>query len=173
METIPVSLGSIKMHPSFKRSELAEHLITTEFLLEKPHQMFGPLTIAYLLELHPIQVVLGKNDTYYCVGGLRTLSIVRRVKLGTEEIPVKLIPGINGDAVLDRCLVDILVSTTCFSVRSGGSIIRTLQLVQGNLRKEYLAPLCGPSKIARMFQVSVETVRKWGKLIKYTRLPEK
>lgn len=173
METIPVPLGSIRMHPAFKRSELAEHLITTEFLVEKPHQMFGPLTIPYLLELHPIQVVSGKNGIYYCVGGLRTLSIIRHAILDTEEIPVEILSSIKGDVVLKRCLVDILVSMTCFSVRSGESIVRSLQFVRGELRKEYIAPLFGPSKIARMLQVSVETVRKWSKLIKHTRFPEK
>jgi len=69
--------GKHQNHPVFKKPEIREKFITNEFLLDDPKALILPEMIPYLLELHPIQVIPGKNDSYYCVGGLRSLSIVQ------------------------------------------------------------------------------------------------
>jgi len=67
------------------------------------------------------------------------------------------------DVVLNRCLVDILVATSCFTVSSKESVYKTLLFFRENIRDELLVTEHRPSRIAKMLQVHVETVRLWSK----------
>lgn len=166
MAPIPIAIGDIKLHPVFKQPEVVEHLITTEFVLKEPQQLFCPEIVPYLLELHPIQVISGKNDKHFCVGGLRTLSIVRNILPPTDKIDVVPLVGIRREDALNRCLIDLLITTSCFSLSSRESIYRTMHLIPQKVRDELLAAQYCPSKIARILQVHLETVRQWNKRTK-------
>jgi hypothetical protein len=166
MKSISIPLGDIKLHPAFKQPEVVEHLITTEFVLKEPQKLFCPEIVPYILELHPIQVISGKNDKYFCVGGLRSLSIIRQLLLPSAMITVAHLAKMEDEAVLSRCLIDILVSASCFSLRSKGSIHKTIQYIRENIRDELLTTKAGPSRIAKMLQVNPETVRLWNKRTK-------
>jgi len=163
MKPITVPLENIKNHPVFKKPEIREKFITNEFLLDDPKALILPEMIPYLLELHPIQVIPGKNDSYYCVGGLRSLSIVRHLLLPSEKVEVLCLEKMRDDVVLNRCLVDILVATSCFTVSSKESVYKTLLFFRENIRDELLVTEHRPSRIAKMLQVHVETVRLWSK----------
>ena len=94
------------------------------------------------------------------------MSVVRNILPPTDKIDVVPLVGVRSEDALNRCLIDLLITTSCFSLSSRESIYRTMNLIPQKVRDELLTPQYVPSKIARILQVHVETVRQWNKRTK-------
>ncbi len=169
MDIILVPLERIKNHNVFKKPELVEQFVASEFMLRDAAQLITPQIIPHLLQLHPIHVLPAKNGDYLCVGGLRTLTIVRQLLPPSDKIAVIPLEKMRDEEILEKCLVDILLATSCFSLSSKESVYRTLKFFQENIRDGLLVTKFGPSRIARILQVNVETVRLWSKRLSKAR----
>jgi len=156
-----IPLGEITPHKTFTEPGMIEHFIQTEFLLATPAKYLSKRAVYTLLELHPVQVIYSKRDGYNCIGGVRSFSIARNCLPPSDAIPVIHIDKMDSDAIVNHCLADIFLTTACLSIQSSESLYRYLQILPSTIKDQLLKPPCGTSQLARMLNVTRETVRKW------------
>jgi hypothetical protein len=166
-----LQLSQIDNHPSYVDPTIVEQHILTEYMLvaaeqdtEDPNKKriihLKKTAIDALLELHPIQVVAGKNDRYYCIGGIRSLSIARNCLPLSDSVPVTLLEDIKKEEARKRCLTDVFM-TSCLSLRNVESLHRIFTLLPENLKADLINIHTGTVGIAKLLGVERETIRLW------------
>lgn len=157
-------------HPAYSDPVMIEQFILTEFMMDKPVLHLSRNAVENLLELHPIFVVKkNKDDNYFCIGGIRSLSIARNCLMPLDVVSVMLLNKIKIEVAGKRCLTDIFV-TSCLSLRSSESLYRFIELIPDDQLSELFKKPHGVSLLARMLNVSRETIRKWKKKSTTTKL---
>ncbi len=170
--TIKVPIELILNHPAYIDQTVVEVHVLTEYMMVMARQSEKDDTrrivhlmqpaIDALLELHPIQVVMDKKERYYCIGGIRTLSIARNCLLPSETIPVTVLTGIKKDEARERCLIDVFM-TSCLSLRNLESLYRILKLLPDDIKQKLISVDTGKVGIAKLINVDMETIRLWNK----------
>lgn len=158
---LEIPIKKISPYKTYMKTEIVEHFIQTEYMLAAPAKHLSTQAVYALLELHPVQVVHSKHDEYLCVGGIRSFSIARNCLSLSDTIPVILISKMKEDATANRCLTDIFITTACLSIKSSESMFRYFQIIPEYIKNEMFKQPHGPSQLARMLNVTRETVRKW------------
>ena len=157
-----LSIDLIEQHPLYSDPQVLDYLISVDYLLSEPGKHLNKKAIEYLLDLHPVKVIPGKDEKYFCIGGLRSLSIARACYRGDESpIPVIIATGIGKKGIREHCLKDLVISSLCFSVQSPESVCRFLDGLADEFKKEVFVNNHGPSNLSRLLKVSRETIRKW------------
>lgn len=171
-------LEQIEPHPLYDDPVIIEQHVLTEYMLAAPKECLTTSAINSLLELHPIHVVEGRRaekktviqprktrrkeigieSYYYCVGGIRSLSISRHVLLPSDSVPVLLLSGIKKEEAKFRCYIDVFL-TSCLSLRKTETLYRIYSTLPTPLREMLIPPHnVSPAKI---FGIDGETIRLW------------
>lgn len=156
-----IQLEKITPHKTYTEPELLENFIQTEFMLATPAKHLSRQAVYALLELHPVQVMYTKRDGYICVGGIRSFSIARNCLAPSDIIPVTLLPHMKESDAKKRCVTDILLTAACLSIQSKESLYRYLQILPDHIKHEMLKQPQRPLQLARMLNISRETLRTW------------
>ena len=162
-----VPLDHIVQHPSYvDMAAIEQHILTEYMLVCSGHTKTVPIihlkkdAIDALLEIHPIQVISGKKDRYYCIGGIRTLSIARNCLPPSEMIPVVVLSDIKKKEARERCLIDVFL-TSCLSLRNIESLHRIITLLPEDIIKKLITVDTGTVGMAKLLGVERETIRLW------------
>jgi DNA-binding transcriptional regulator YiaG len=70
-------------------------------------------------------------------------------------------PKLKEEDAANHCLTDIFLSSACLSIKSSESLFRYLQILPEHIKKYIFKQPHGPSQLARMLNVTRETLRKW------------
>lgn len=116
-----VTLGSITTHDLY--DHFNELLTTTNYALTSV-ELFSERALEINLRLHPIIVVLVKNQTdrYCCIGGFRSLLLAKASMPLQMKIRVVLIPRPPIEEIRLMVIGDVLLTHTLFSVSSPDTI---------------------------------------------------
>lgn len=157
-----VHLDMIEEHPVYSELQVLEYLVCVDFLLPVPAKFLSFESVMFLLNMHPVFVIPGKQDKYYCVGGLRSLNIARNSLPKVDSIiPVLFVTGIKKSEIREFCIFDIIATSLCFSVQSPDIFCKFIGSLPKELKNKLFSNKLGPTRISKMLNVSRESIRKW------------
>ena len=152
-------IGLIKNHPVFSEYEPLDFLLR----ISKNSPRLSAVSIEYLLTQHPVTVVSASKGDYFCVGGLRSLSLARIGLDDDSEIQVIYLSGLSKAQIVEQCHLYLVLPAICFSTVSQKYLHRLIEKLPPNLISKISNQPVGSSSIARLLGTSRETIRRWMK----------
>lgn len=152
-------MGNIKNHPIFSEYERLDFLLK----ISKTSPDLSEKSFEYLFVQHPIVVIPTTKGDYYCIGGVRTLSLARSCFREDHIIKVNYVTGLSKAQIIEHCHFDLVLPALCFSTASHRNLSDLLDKLPPDFTAKILNRQIGPSSSAKLLNISRETKRRWMK----------
>lgn len=156
-DSVYIKLKDIKLHPLIESQ--SELLASLEYSLNSINELSRE-AFRWILTLHPIFVILDKQNEYRVVCGIRSFNIACRIFDATEKILVTPVNNQSSEIIITAIYADLFLSPLAFSLRRPpNALLDIYKILPDKIAKSFTPNLTrNRSKFARSLGVSTNTL---------------